>query len=89
MPADFLSRNAVDTISSDLSTFAQEQKKDEILKHLRLYHLNWVLQENNQIAQLVYKMANDSFVLNGVVWKWLGANLQHRSVLMVPQHLVK
>jgi hypothetical protein len=31
MPADFLSRNAVDAISSDLSSFAQEQNKDEIL----------------------------------------------------------
>jgi hypothetical protein len=34
-------------------------------------------------------MAQDCFVLNGVVWKRLGSNLQHRSVLMVPQHLIK
>ncbi len=89
MRADFLSRNAVDAISSDLSSFAKEQNKDEILKHLRLYLLNRVLPENNKIAQLVYKMAHDCFVLNGVVWKQLGSNLQHRSVLMVPQHLIK
>ncbi len=41
------------------------------------------------MAQLVYKMSNDCFVLNGVVWKLLGANLQHRFVLLVPQHLIK
>ena len=69
MPADFLSRNAVDAISSDLQSFAQEQNKDEILRHLRLYLLNRVLPENNKIAQLVYKMPQDCFVLNGVVWK--------------------
>jgi hypothetical protein len=89
MPADFLSRNAVDAISSDLNNFAQEQNKDEILRHIRLYLLNRVLPDNNKIAQLVYKTAQDCFVLNGVVWKRLGFNLQHRSVLMVPQHLIK
>ncbi len=89
MPADFLSRNAVDAISNDLQSFAQEQNKDDILKHIRLYLLNRVLPDNNKIDQLVYKMAHDCFVLNGVVWKRLGSNLQHRSVLMVPQHLIK
>jgi hypothetical protein len=39
MPADFLSRNAVDAISSDLSSFAQEQNNDEVLRHLRPYLL--------------------------------------------------
>jgi Integrase zinc binding domain len=47
------------------------------------------LPENNKVAQLVYKMSDDSFVLNGVLWKQLGPNLQHGSVFMVPQHLVK
>jgi hypothetical protein len=32
MPADFLSRNAVDAINFDLTSFAQEQNKDEILQ---------------------------------------------------------
>jgi hypothetical protein len=31
MPADFLSHNAVDTIQFDLSTYAKEQNKDDIL----------------------------------------------------------
>ncbi len=89
MPADFLSRNAVDALTSDLSAYALEQNKDELLRHLRLYLLNKVLPENKTMAQLVYRMSNDCFVLNGVVWKRLGANLQHRSVLLVPQHLIK
>jgi Integrase zinc binding domain len=50
--------------------------------------LNKVLPENNQLAQLIYKMSQDCFVLDGVVWKRLGANQQHRSVLLVPQHLI-
>jgi len=89
MPADFLSRNAVDAINFDLTSFAQEQNKDEILCNLRLYLLNIVLPENNKIAQLVYKMSHDCFVLNGVLWKRLGLNQQNRSVLLVPQHLIK
>jgi len=83
MPADFLSRNAVDAINFDLTSFAQEQNKDEILRNLRLYLLNKVLPENNKIAQLVYKMSHDCFVLNGVVWKRLGLNQQNRSVLFM------
>ncbi len=34
MPANFLSRNAVDAIQFDLSTYAQEQDKDELLQNL-------------------------------------------------------
>jgi hypothetical protein len=69
MPADFLSCNAVDAIKFDLSSYAKEQNKDDLLHGLCLYLLNKVLLENNKIAQLIYKMAQDCFVLNGVVWK--------------------
>ncbi len=34
MPADFLSRNALDIIQFDLSTYAKEQNKDDILRSL-------------------------------------------------------
>jgi hypothetical protein len=33
-------------------------------------------------------MSQDCFVLNGIVWKQLGINYQHCSVLLVPQHLI-
>ncbi len=89
MTADFLSHNAVDTIKFDLTSFVQEQNKDKILRNLSLYLLNKVLSENNRIAQLVYKMSQDCFVLNGVIWKHFGPVQQHHSVLLVPQHLIK
>ncbi len=88
MPADFLSRNAVDSILFDLPTYAKEQDKDEILRGLRLYLLNKSLPTNKTLAQLVHRMSQECFVLNGVVWRRLGANYQHRSVLLVPQHLI-
>jgi len=88
MPANFLSCNAVDAIQFDLSTYAKEQNKDNILRSLRLYLINKVLPDNNQLTQLIYKMSQDCFFLDGVVWKCLGANQQHRSVLLVPQHLI-
>jgi hypothetical protein len=46
------------------------------------------LPENNKLAQLIYKMSHDCFVLNRVVWKQLRDNQQYRSVLLVPQHLI-
>jgi hypothetical protein len=88
MPADFLSRNAVDAIKFDLGTYAREQNKDYLLRGLRLYLLNKVLPDNNKIAKLIYNMSHDCFILNGVVWKRLGISHQHRSVLLVPQHLI-
>jgi hypothetical protein len=69
MPADFLSQNAVDAIQFDLSTYAKEQDKDELLRNLRLYLLNKILPTNATLSQLIYRLAQDCFVLNGVVWK--------------------
>jgi hypothetical protein len=88
MPADFLSWNAVNSIQFDLPTYAKEQDKDEILRGLRLYLLNKSLPTNKTLAQLIHRMSQECFVLNGVVWRRLGANYQHRSVLLVPQHLI-
>ena len=64
MPADFLSRNAVDAIQFDLSTYAKEQDKDELLRNLRLYLLNKILPTNATLSQLIYRLAQDCFVLN-------------------------
>ncbi len=88
MPADFLSRNAVDAIKFNLPTYAREQDKDKILRGLRLYLLNKSLRTNNTLAQLIHRMSQDCFVLNGVLWRRLCPNHQHRSVLLVPQHLI-
>jgi hypothetical protein len=76
MPADFLSQNAINSIQFDLSTDAHEQDKDELLQSLRLYLLNKSHPSNNTLAQLVYRLSQDCFVLNGVMWKWLGASHQ-------------
>ncbi len=69
MPADFLSRNAVNAIQFDLSTYAKEQDKDDLLQNLRLYLLNKILPTNATLSQLIYHLTQDCFVLNGVVWK--------------------
>jgi hypothetical protein len=71
MPVDFLPRKAVNAISSDLSSYGQEHNKEDLLRHLQLYILKRVLPENKTMAQLVYKMSNDCFVQNGVVWKMI------------------
>jgi hypothetical protein len=74
IPADFLSRNALDAIKFDLPTYAREQDKDQILRGLHLYLLNKSLPMNKTLAQLIHRMSQECFVLNGVVWHSLGAN---------------
>jgi hypothetical protein len=81
MPADFLSRNAVDAINFNLTSYRCEQDKDKILRGLHLYLLDKSLPANNTLAQLIYQMSQDCFVFNGIIWKHLGVNHQHWSVL--------
>jgi transposase InsO family protein len=87
MPADFLSRNAVDAIGLDLKSYSLEQDKDEFLRALRLYLLNRNLPENENLARLVLRTADDCFVQNGVVWKRLDKQHNFRPVMLVPPHL--
>ena len=87
MPADFLSRNAVDAIGLDLTSFALEQDKDEFLRALRLFLLNRALPQNENLARLVTRSADDCFVQDGVVWKRLDKQHNFRPVLLTPPHL--
>ena len=87
MPADFLSRNAVDSIGMNLDEFAQEQSKDEFLNQLRLYLLNRVLPKNDSISKIIMRTADSCFVQNGVVWKRLDKNHNFRPCLYAPSHL--
>ncbi|MGI9142025.1 MAG: reverse transcriptase domain-containing protein, partial [Fluviibacter sp.] len=89
MPADFLSRNAVDSIGMDLEKFSKEQNKDELIKSLRLFLLNRSLPANDSLARSIPKIADTCFVQNGVVWKRLDKEHQFRPCLYVPYHLKK
>jgi len=88
MPADFLSRNAVDSIGLDLLTFAIEQDKDERLRALRLFLLNRTLPQNDQLGKFVVRMSDSCFVQHGVVWKRLDKQHGFRPVLFAPPQLV-
>jgi hypothetical protein len=87
MPADYLSRNAVDSIGMDLEQFALEQDKDDFLKALRLYLLNRALPNNDALSKVIVKVADACFVQNGVVWKRLDKQHEFRPCLYVPSHL--
>ena len=89
MPADFLSRNAVDSIGLDLKEFSLEQDKDEHLRALRLFLLNRTLPNNDQLSKFVVRMSDSCFVQNGVVWKRLDKQHGFRPVLFAPPQLTE
>jgi hypothetical protein len=68
IPADFLSRNAVDAINLDNTALAQEQQKDDILSALRQYLLHRELSPDPRIQKVVNHLADRSFIENDVLW---------------------
>ena len=69
MPADFLSRNVITSISWDDLDLTQEQTKDDLIKHIREYLLNRKLPNNKLMWSSIKGLAHDCFVEDDVVWK--------------------
>ena len=64
IPADFLSRNAVDSINLDNTALAQEQQKDDILAAFQKYLLHREINQDVRIQKVVNNLADRSFVEN-------------------------
>ncbi len=71
MPADFLSRNAVNTINLNNSDLAEKQQKDTFLAMLRNFLLHKVLPTDENTARLIYHLSTDVFIENDVMWRRL------------------
>ncbi len=69
MPADFLSRNVIDSISWNNQQMQQEQNKDTITKALKAYLLNRELPDDPKCQSEVRNFANDCFIDNDIVWR--------------------
>ena len=90
MPADFLSRNAVNTINLNNSDLAQKQQEDTFLAMLRNFLLHKVLPTDENTARLVYHLSTDAFIENDVMWRRLKIrNEPGRVVILLPRVLVE
>jgi hypothetical protein len=89
MPADFLSRNVIDSISCNNEEIQQEQQKDPLIKALKNYLLNCELPADTKCQNVVRNFANDCFVDNEIVWRRIKRQFEpSRVVIFLPQALV-
>ena len=89
MPADFLSRNVIDSVSWDNLQLQHEQQNDPLIKALKAYLLNRELPDDQKCQNLVKHFANDCFVENDIVWRRIKRQFEpSRVVIFLPQTLV-
>jgi hypothetical protein len=67
MLADFLSRNAVNSINLDMSSLAKLQDDDPTLHCLKLFLLQKLLPDEPHLRNLIYQLSLDSFIEDGVL----------------------
>ena len=85
MPADFLSRNVVASISWDSLNLAQEQSKDFMISQIKDFLLNRKIPADMKFWNTIKFLALDCFVDDDVVWRRLKRqNEPSRVVLFVP-----
>ena len=83
MPADFLSRNVIDSISWNNEEIQQEQQKDPLIKALKNYLLNRELPADTKCQNVVRNFANDCFVDNDIVWRRIKRQFEPSRVVIV------
>ena len=87
MPADFLSRNVISSISLENQDLANHQQQDPFLSKLRMFLLNKVIP--NEDAKLIMQLANDVFIENNVLWRRIKSPTElGRVVILLPKTLV-
>ena len=71
MPADFLSRQAIDSISWENNSLKQAQQNDPMLQAIINFLYNRILPTTSVLQGLVKMYANDCFMENGLLWRRL------------------
>jgi len=89
MPADFLSRNVVESIKWDDMNLIQEQDTDGLIKTVREFLLNRKLPLDSKSWSSVKAFAMDCFVEDGIVWKRIKRQGEpSRVVLFMPRKMI-
>jgi len=88
MPADFLSRHAIDSISWDNLSLQRAQQEDPLLTAIINFLYNRMLPDTTNLQSLVRTYANDCFMENGLLWRRLKRQGETpQIVLFVPQNM--
>ena len=88
MPADYISRHAIDSISWDSEHLKQEQQKDTLIKSIRDYLLNRQLPTSSVLQTILKFLVHDCFIENDIIWRRIKRkNENPRVVLMIPKSL--
>ena len=91
MPSDYLSRNAIDSISFEGIEIITEQDKDSLIGPIKRYLLNRELPDDLKVQQYIRHYAFDCFIEDDILWRRIGNNKNMenpRVVLFLPQSLV-
>ncbi len=88
MPADYLSRNLVASISWDATDLQNAQNADPLIKALKNFLLNKELPLDTKCQQLVRLFANDCFIEDDIVWRRIKRQFEpSRVVIFLPAAL--
>ena len=88
MPADFLSRNIVESISLTNEQLIQQQDLDPFIKIIKAFLLNRQLPSNPEHQQAIKRLAMECFVEDELVWRRIKRSYEpSRVVLLLPETL--
>ena len=88
MPADYLSRNVVDSIKWSLEDISQLQEQDALIHAIREFLFNRNLPDDPQLTKLVKNFAEDCFISDNIVWRRIvRGNDVPRVVLFTPPNM--
>ena len=90
MPADFLSRQAVDSINVTNEFLAQEQRKDPLIRDIRRFLLNRGQPQNPtpERVAVIQRYVRECFIENDLVWRRSSTLGKQRTVIFAPKSLV-
>ena len=88
MPADYLSRNAVDAIQLDSLNLSNMQKQDTLILAIREFLFNRNLPDDTKLVKLVKLFAEDCFISEDLLWRRIiRGNDLPRVVLFTPSQI--
>ena len=89
MPADYLSRNAIDSINWDGTELSEAQNQDPLIRALKEYLLHRKIPTDPKCQSIIKHYSTDCFIDNDIVWRRMKRHGDEtRVVIFVPQSLV-
>ena len=90
MPADYLSRNALDVIKLDNNNINNLQNQDILIVAIKDFLFNRLLPEDDKLSKLVKHFAEDCFISDDILWRRIvRGNDLPRVVLFTPSQMTK